>query len=286
MWAGIVLAALVAGDLAAEPQPATCPSSAEVAAELARVGAVDVPPPDIVVEDDRMRVVLRAADGTMLGSREVEAPASCHERATVAAVFVATWMGIWPEGANAASAPRPASVERSPAPPPPALGRRPEIGLAVLGVHDGNAAALGLTLEARARLVGKLGMFLAVNATSERDRAVGPARAGYLRPSLELGPTLRLGHGRWQGELAVAARLGLLVLRGRDLPVTHRTTRLVPGAAANARLVRAGLRWSPFAVVCVGHWLARQELTLDNQPATADLPRWEATAGLGLLWAP
>jgi hypothetical protein len=53
----------------------------------------------------------------MLGSREVEAPASCHERATVAAVLVATWMGVWPEGPM--PVPTPAVRQEVPAPHDP-----------------------------------------------------------------------------------------------------------------------------------------------------------------------
>ena len=287
MWAGIVLAALVAGELAAsQPEAPPCPSPVEVASELTRVGAAGTAPPDIVVDGQRMRVVLRAADGATLGSREVEAPASCRERATVAAVLVATWMGIWPQGAEAAS-PAPPPAPAPSAPPPPADARRPaEIGVAVFGAHDGNAAALGLALELRRRFWGPWGAFLAASATTERDRRVGPARASYLCPALDLGPALRLGRGRWQADLAAAARLGILVFRGRDLPVTHRTTHLVPGGAATVRLVLAGQRWSPFVVVGATYWLVRQELTLDDQPATAELPRWDAAAGLGLFWAP
>jgi hypothetical protein len=52
------------------------------------------------------------------------------------------------------------------------------------------------------------------------------------------------------------------------------------------RLVLAGQRWSPFVVVGATYWLVRQELTLDDQPATAGLPRWDAGVGLGLFWAP
>ena len=59
--------------------------------------------PEITIKDKKMHVVLRSPDGSMLGAREVAAPEACHERATVAAVFIAAWVGEWttaPMGAD------------------------------------------------------------------------------------------------------------------------------------------------------------------------------------------
>jgi hypothetical protein len=42
-----------------------------------------------------MHVVLRGQDGSMLGARDVAAPEACSQRATVAAVFIAAWVGEW-----------------------------------------------------------------------------------------------------------------------------------------------------------------------------------------------
>jgi hypothetical protein len=311
MWAGIVLVALVVGDHAADAQAQglPCPSPAEVDAELVRVGAIGVVPPVIEVIGNRMRVVLRGLDGSSIGSREVEAPQTCHERATVAAVFVATWMGIWPKApeamrapvAAAAGAPSLAAVEKPAVPPPsrpaevtsdshpPASlgGRRStEFGLALQGGYDGNGAALGIAIEARRALVGPLLAWAGVCAATERERAVGPAVGGYSRPAMEIGPALRLGHGRVQADFAASGRLGIVIVRGRDLPVAHAKAHLVPGAAAEARLLLAGERWSPFVVVGTSTWFGQQQLTLDNSEAKADLPRGDIEAGLGIFWSP
>jgi hypothetical protein len=283
MWAGVLLTVLGALEPAANPEPQApaCPSPDEVAAELARVGATGAPAPDIVVDAGRMRVILRDRYGGLVGSREVEAPPSCRERATVAATFVATWMGVWPAAAaDVASPPRPAI-----APPPPAAPRRTQLGLAVLGAHDGNAAALGLAAELR-RDFGPVAAVLAASGTTERTHTVGPGRAGYRCPAVELGPAYRLGQGRWQGEVGAAARLGLLLVRGLDLAATHQKTHLVPGASAALRLVHVGERLSPFVVAGATAWFARQELTLDNDPATAELPLWDVSVGVGVDWAP
>ena len=47
------------------------------------------------MKDKWMYVVLRAQDGSMLGARQVTAPETCNQRATVAAVFIAAWVGEW-----------------------------------------------------------------------------------------------------------------------------------------------------------------------------------------------
>jgi hypothetical protein len=77
----------------------TCPSGDAIAAELDRLGAVAalaaLGSPEVTVKDTKMHVVLRGQDGSMLGAREVAAPETCSERATVAAVFIAAWVGEW-----------------------------------------------------------------------------------------------------------------------------------------------------------------------------------------------
>jgi hypothetical protein len=88
-----------------------------------------------------------------------------------------------------------------------------------------------------------------------------------------------------RGELALSGRLGLLVLRGKGLPVTHATTRAVPGLAVAARVVFVGMVVSPFLTVGSAYWLGRERVILDDDPAAAELPRWDAMVGLGILWS-
>jgi hypothetical protein len=289
MGVGLFLGALLAIQVSAEiePRETACPSASELARELERAGAVGVPAPDLVVDHERMRVTLRGQDGALLGSREVDAPASCDERATIAAVLVATWMGIWPATPARVAAPAP---ERTPPvtrpDPTSATGRRVELGLQVGGAHDGNAGALAAAFELRRAMWGPLHIALGASMTSEREQRVGVAHAGYLRPAIELGPFARLGRGGLQGELAASGRLGLLLLRGKRLPIAHRTSHLIPGVAASVRLVLARERVSPFLVAGVAYWLAGQRVTLDDDDATATLPRLDVMAGLGLVWAP
>jgi hypothetical protein len=294
MWAGLALAVMVVSLSEASPSPLSeplCPDPSEVEEQLVRLGIVGGARPEITIVDDKMRVVLLAQDGTTLGSREVEAPVSCQERATVAAVLVATWMGVWPHSAQAESSPpvvdnppKPA-VAANPEPSKPARQRGVDIGFALLGAHDGNGFASGLAVESRWKLLDPLRGFVGFSATTEREKTVGLGRAGYTRPALEAGPLLRLGSGRVLGELGLSGRLGLLILRGKGLPVTHARTRAMPGAAASLRLVFAGRTLSPFLTVIGATWLGRETAILDDNSATAELPRWDLQVGVGILWA-
>jgi hypothetical protein len=255
---------------------------------MVRLGVEGGARPEITVVGDKMRVVLRGQDGLTLGSREVEAPASCHERATVAAVLVATWMGVWPAAASPAIPSAPPSAKSAPAQPAttkPARANGTELGLTLMSAYDGNAFTSGLALESRWKVLGPLHGFVGLSATLEREKTVGPGHAGYTRPALEAGPSLRLGNGGMQFELGLCGRLGLLILRGKDLPITHVTTRAVPGLGAALRLVFVGNSLSPFVTAGGAYWFGRESVKLDDDPATAELSRWDAQVGVGILWA-
>lgn len=98
MWAPIA-SLLWSGAVTVLPTGTTCPSGDAIAAELDRLNAAAalavLGSPEITIKDTKMHVVLRGRDGSMLGAREVAAPEGCKERATVAAVFIAAWVGEW-----------------------------------------------------------------------------------------------------------------------------------------------------------------------------------------------
>lgn len=85
--------------VAATPVNADCPRQEEVAAELDRLGAsaalATLGSPEVTVAENKMRVALRGRDGSVIGAREVAASEDCHQRAAVAAVFIAAWVGEW-----------------------------------------------------------------------------------------------------------------------------------------------------------------------------------------------
>jgi len=79
-----------------------CPARDAIAAELQRLGTTAavaaVGSPEVTVDGTRMQVALRDHAGTISGVREVAAPASCAERARVAAVLISAWVGAWSAG--------------------------------------------------------------------------------------------------------------------------------------------------------------------------------------------
>jgi hypothetical protein len=289
MW--LALATIVATALTDGPAPSSelpCPDPAEVESQLVRLGVARDARPEITVSDDKMRVVLRGEDGALLGSREVEAPASCAERATVAAVLVATWMGVWQKAANPAEPPtNPPKPAPAAQPVAPAHGPAFALGLVLGGgAYDGNAFALGAAAESSFSLHGPLRGVVGIDATTERELGVGPGRAGYLRPALAAGPSFTLGRGRIRGELGACGRLGILFLRGKGMAVNHRTMRALPGAGAWLRLVLAGKSLSPFLHAGGTYWFGEQTVKLDDAPDTARLPGWDAQLGVGVSWNP
>ncbi len=105
LTAALVLCAATA---AAAPA-ASCPERHDVEQEIDRLGAASAlalkGTTDVSVDGGGMRIVLRGRDGKVLGAREVAAPEACQERAVVAAVVIAAWLGEWSAGEPRAAAP-------------------------------------------------------------------------------------------------------------------------------------------------------------------------------------
>ena len=117
---GQTLAVLLLG-VTAEPAPnVACPARDAITAELQRLGSAAavaaVGFPEVTVQGTRMRVALRGLDGTISGVREVAVPATCAERARVAAVLTSAWVGAWSAGPFSEPARPHAASEPAPAP--------------------------------------------------------------------------------------------------------------------------------------------------------------------------
>lgn len=282
MWVALATLLLLTTEGPLPSSPPACPDPEEVAAQLTRLGVNQGTQPTIEVTGDKMRVMLRGQDGATLGSREVEAPASCHERATVAAVLVVTWMGVWPEAP--APAPAPSTPRQEPARPEGTP--RASLGLSFLTAIDGNGLAFGAAAETFIRLYAPLHVALMLSAASEREQSIGPAHVGYRRPALAVGPALALGRARVRWQLGASGQVGLLLMRGKGLATVHETTSATFGAGAFLRVLLAGERFSPFVHLGAVTWFGRQRATLDDAPDTAQLPRWDAQLALGVSFSP
>jgi opacity protein-like surface antigen len=277
----------------------TCPERHAVEQELDRLGAAPAlaqkGTPDITVDDSGMRIVLRGRDGKVLGMREIAAPAACQERAVVAAVVIAAWLGEWSASEPRATAPAPPSATpvlmRAPAPPPAptvAPRARPRIDLAAFGsvVHDGDVGTWAAGGELAFGLGDRFSVTAQGHTTGERTQALGPGQAAYQSLGLGAGVSWRrpLGH-----TLLLDAGAGPEVLRtalrGEKLSTPRDATAW--SLAIDAR-IRLGLRLGPVVPFVYGgaaYALARAKLTLDDRPDTLTLSRWNVAAGLGLLFS-
>lgn len=244
--------------------PTACPAEEAVAAELERLGvsaATEVlGAPEIAIEGTKMRVVFRGRDGSMLGARDVKAPASCHERASLAAVLIAAWVRTWP--APMAESQPLASADTKPA-TAPALGAmstaRPGIDSEVPAVPTESAPSdtgppeAGPSPTSIERSPAQPPVDASPTAPSPPSSALPPAAHGMLtarvrrsvRPRTEIAGW---GLGTYDGD---AAALGVGMLIGyRYLPtmafsalfetVSERETALGP-VAAIYRTYRLGL---------------------------------------------
>jgi hypothetical protein len=283
MWVASLMTLLLS--LADNPSPSippACPDPDDVATQLSRLGVNQGTQPEIAITDNRMRVILRGKDGAILGSREVEASTSCHERANVAAVLVATWMGVWPEARVQAPVPRAPREAPVPHAPPP----RAAFGLSLLSTLDRNGVAWGAGAETMFHLHGPVHAVLAVSATTERAQPIGPAQVGYRRPAVTVGPALALGRGRVRWQMGATGQAGVLLMRGKGLATVHRTTSAEFGAGAFLRVLLAGKRFTPFVNLGAGTWFGHQRATLDDAPDSTLLPRWDAQLALGVCFIP
>ena len=288
----------VAAPALGAPAP-TCPERHAVEQELDRLGAAPAlaqkGTPDISVDDSGMRIVLRGRDGKVLGMREIAAPAACQERAVVAAVVIAAWLGEWSASAPRAAAPAPPPATpvlvRAPAPrpaPPAGPRPRPRIDLAAFGsvVHDGNVGTWGAGGELAFGLGDRFSVTAQGHATGERTQPLGPGQAAYQTLGLGAGVSWRRPLGRTLLLDAGAGPEALrTALRGEKLSAPRDAT---AWSLAIATRIRLGLRVGsvvPFVYGGAAYALTQAKLTLDDRRDTLTLSRWNLAAGLGLLFS-
>ena len=347
-----------------------CPSEQAVAAELERLGAAaalaELGSPEVTIEGTRMRVFFHGRDGSILGVREVIAPATCDERASIAAVFIAAWVGVWPVPLTKASPPEtatsvpartyaappgagmaepmdpgiqreresphdvnapspqdagaPAEMPLSPTvppPPPPASlpvaepaptrplparaepphlaaksvtrvgqGRpRAEVAAWALETNDGNATTVGGGFLAGYRFARRIAVAALLEATGEREIAVGPGVAAYRPYRLGVGASILRTWGLLFLDGGIFPEWTMLTLRGGgQLHIGHKVTTW--GAEIDLR-VRLGLsvgRIAPFLFLGGSGALFPQKLTLDDDQRNTTLSRWSGSAGVGMAF--
>jgi hypothetical protein len=240
-----------------------------------------------------MQIVLRARDGKVLGRREVAAPGACHERAVVAAVVIAAWLGEWSGGATR----EPASPSSSA--PPPVLARAParlaparrmpnriDIAAFGFGIHDGDVGTWGAGAEIGYHLSDRFSVIARGQGTGERTQVLGPGLAAYRSLTFGAGIAWQRSFGRALLDVGLAPAATRVALRGEQLAATHRAT---AWSLATDGRVRLGWRLAtvvPFLFAEGAYALVAPRLTLDDRPDQATtLSRWNVAAGLGVLFS-
>jgi hypothetical protein len=288
------------------PVDAACPSREAVAVELDHLGAsaalAALGSPEVTVVGNKLRVALHGRDGSVMGTREVAAPEGCHQRATVAAVFIAAWVGKW----STPTPPGPPSPEppRPPASHAPALSRpktaavlasdsgpvrAPPLEVAgwAFGTHDGDAGTLGAAVSVAYRFHGALALAVLFETTGERESALGPGFAAYRTSRLGIGASLRGRRGHLFADAGLFPELTMLSLagKGQQLDTTRSATTWGASVDVRGRLGSKLGRFIPFVFAGGSVALRAEHLTLDGSPdATTTLSRWSLSAGAGLAF--
>jgi hypothetical protein len=286
-----------------------CPSRADVAAELARLGSVA---PESSAEQqsgprlsaeirwvgDGLSIALRTAQGTLAAQRTLARSGSCLDLAAASAVVIAAWQGemrgdLGPElpasqhGAAARPAPlsEPTISTAAWTGPLPERARRPwELGVGIVGSREGDFAP-GLAIDAelgrpRSRLAGRLGLV----ASGAHSLTLGPApgQSRWSRAAVDLGVRERL----WLGDSAldghVAVAVALIRLEGAGFGANYTQTGFDLGFGGGIKWAWATPRLAPFVGMDALAWPSQKSVTVAGSDAEARLPRFEllGTAGI------
>jgi hypothetical protein len=286
-----------------------CPSRADVAAELARLGSA---PPGSSAEQqngpllsaeirwvgDGLSIALRTPQGTLAAQRTLARSGSCLDLAAASAVVIAAWQGemrgdLGPElpatqqraAARPAPLPEPSISTAASVGSVPERARRPwEVGVGVVGSRESDFAP-GLAIDAevgrpQSRLAGRLGLV----ATGAHALPVGPVPGQSLwsRAAVDLGARERL----WLGDSAldghVAVAIALIRLEGAGFGANYTQTGFDFGVGAGIRWAWATPRLAPFVGLDALAWPSQKSVTVAGSDAEARLPRFELLGAAGI----
>jgi len=236
-----------------------------------------------------LRVRLLRGDASTVADRRLTLQGSCEEMADTVAAVLAAWevpQMSSPARGVAATAGAPPDLVR----PGPAR-RRVELWLGAGGgayFVDGMAATG--SLEAMAGLAGShIQARAAAVAQSDRDLDLSPGRVVWRRTYASLGPgwtTLGMPSGwlgaSWLASADAGILLGWLSAAGSGFALNRQQDAFEYGVAAG---VRGQRRWGAWKLWLEGRasiLVSRERVVLDNSSLSAQLPRYDLVAVLGL----
>lgn len=264
-----------------------CPSSDAVRLALANLRPADQWPEAVVairLADQTLSIDIGAEDPIQ---RRLAVGPDCAERASSAALVIATWMDDLP--AEASGAPLLHSALPAPPAPPARASTHYEIGAAL-----GAATGAGWTPAAQVELIGlregrHFGWQASVGTVATRDISVGSGVSHWLRSYATAGLLARQSFAK----LFVAADLGLAgaytLAWGSGYDQNGSDGSFSWGPAAGGRV---GISWRRFRLWTDLHlrwWLKGDTVQIDSTSLagqdSAPLPSKEVQWSLGLSYA-
>jgi hypothetical protein len=257
-----------------------CPSGEAVATHLQRLGALalvsELGTAEVHIEEPSLRLHFRDRRGDALGDRVVTAPADCDARAALAAAVIAAFAGEWTRTAIP-----PAGAAATAKAAPPSLPWRSELAVAGGALHDGDTGGFGLGVRVD---LGR-GAWLAgvqVEASSERERALGPGQGGYRFVRAGLGLGVRQAWSRLFWDVTLVPMVDRLSLVGKNHLANLTVTTWGFALAGQTRLGWAFGRVRPFLFMAASYRIPRERMTLLDRPDNVLLSAVNLEAGLGI----
>jgi hypothetical protein len=276
--------ALAALGLVAVGGATTCPAPAEVEERLGALLPDGTGGDRATLSDEGggLRVALRDAGGVELAARTLAGTrlVSCRDLADAAAATIAAWEAELKPGAVPAP-----SLAIALVPPVPA-----ELALGVVVASGGAQPAFGGLVEGT--LAGRRwrgwALGLSVMATGEREIALPPGRALFVRPQIGLGGRYRVSFRRLHVDLhGPRPLLGLVAVRGAGFDADLGGWGLKAGAGWGVRLSADLGPVAVWGAVTGAVWLPQHaEIIMESTMTSrsAALPVAEATAALGFAY--
>jgi hypothetical protein len=229
--------------------------------------------------------------------RTIPVTADCEERAELAALLIASWLDVMPEGGNlkAPGIPpretgeivRMSGGGRDPDAPKTRTSARTLIGAGLLGTADENGASTGLVLSASMPdLIEDFGLLFDASMGPARSLSVGQGTARYYRPTMALKASAAVFRKRWRLRVVVGPALGVLSVSGSGYVQDMSDTTVMWGVDFGLVLARAWDQNEAWVSFGADTW--PQGRMIRSKPDSLDiavtLPQWEGRLVAGFSW--
>jgi hypothetical protein len=300
LWALAILAAPAAASAATRVySDSNCPSSDAISTRL--LGLIPAHGPEgalarVYDNGQSLRIEL-STPSEPNQQRTIPVTADCEERAELAALLIASWLDVMPEGGHlkppgippreTGEIVRISGGGRDPDAPQTRTSTRTLIGAGLLGMVDENGASTGLVLSASMPdLVEDFGLLFDASLGLPRSLGVGQGTAKYYRPTLALKASAAVFRKHWRLRVVVGPALGVLSVSGSGYVENLSDTTVMWGLDFGLVLARA---WDQNeAWVSLGSDAWPQGRQIRSKPDSMDigvtLPQWEGRLIAGFSW--